>query len=326
VLIQGPGAIGRLLAARFHRSGVTVELLGRRGAGEIEVALFEGTGSAPLHRARLPLRSAADPSATGVAEPADAWIVVTKAYDVRAALDAGRVFVRPGAPVLVLSNGLGHDEALAELAADRPALLGTIACGARVEGEGGVRALGEGPVRLGPCAAPGDERGAAHAAAELAVLLRRAGFSAEEVPDGRAAQWAKGALNCGLNPVAALLGVANGEVPRTPWFRWAVDAARETALLARATGLDLPERGWRERLAALCAATAENRCSMLQDLEAGRRLEIDHLNGWVAAQATRHRVPAPRNRRFAELLASDSARQLLALQRFVRSGVRPMGR
>lgn len=326
VLVQGPGAIGRLIAARFHRAGIAVELLGRREPGERTIALHEGKSPEAAHLATLVVHSVAAGTPPRRGDPADAWIITTKAYDVREALAAGTAHVRPGAPVLILSNGLGHDETLAELAGVRPALLGTIACGARAEGDQIVRALGEGPVRIGPCPGAGAGAGAASAAAALGGLFRLAGFAAEEVPDGRSAQWAKGALNCGLNPVAALLGVPNGEVPHTHYFRWAVEAAREAAGLARATGLDLPERGWRNRLALLCEATAVNRCSMLQDLEAGRPLEIDHLNGWVAVRAPRHHVPAPRNRRFAEVLSSESSRQLLELQRFVRAGGDAPGR
>ncbi len=315
VLIQGPGAIGRLLAARFQRAGVPVELLGRGSPADLSLSLIENGQIS--HRGVVRRRALGLPGAT----LARAWIIVTKAYDVRDAITSGMSHVTPDAPILVLSNGLGHDESLRELAGARPTLLGTIACGARAEGTDAVHALGEGSVLIGPPSGGSTRSGEDAAANALGSLFQLAGFVTDVVPDGCFAQWSKAALNCGLNPVAALLGVPNGAVPRTPYFRWAIEAARETAGLARATGLELPEHGWCERLRALCDATAPNRCSMLQDLEAGRRLEIDHLNGWVARRARRLHVSAPRNRRLAEVLSSEHAQLLLKLQRFVREGV-----
>ena len=308
IIVQGPGAIGRLLATRLHRAGIAVELLARSRAVNSPGQNELGRSPITLHErehvtytADLPRRSSdEDPTARG-----SLLIVTTKAYDVADALERGLAFVTEDAPVLVLSNGLGHDEVLETLPGERPRLLGTIACGARCDGDHGVVALGEGPLEIGPslCGDPS-------IAAEVAGILRRAGFDARSTTDGRQAQWLKAALNCGLNPVAALLGTPNGEVPASRYFPWAVEAARETALVGRASGLDLPEDGWRERLRELCAATARNRCSMLQDLEAGRRLEIDHLNGWVARRARRLQVPTPRNRRLAKALAQEGTQRL----------------
>lgn len=50
-----------------------------------------------------------------------------------------------------------------------------------------------------------------------------------------------------------------------------------------------------ERLLGICSRTALNRSSMLVDIEAGRRSEIDSINGAVAALAERHGLEAPLN-------------------------------
>ncbi len=319
VLIQGPGAIGRLLAMKLSKAGLQVELLSRSLRGQHQLTLFEGRGAGQRaqHSASLRFRSIEDD-----ADPRFGLLVVTtKAYDVAEAISVGVKHLLPGAPILVLSNGLGHDESLLEFGGDQPKLLGTIACGAIAETHGRigktefvVRSFGDGPIRLGP------PLGGAEPAISQTVgmLLSRGGFEVHCVEDGRQAQWEKAALNCGLNPVASLLGEPNGEIPRSAYFHWAIEAARETAQIGRASGLRLPERGWRVRLAELCARTAQNQCSMLQDLQAGRRLEIDHLNGWVARRGARLAVPTPRNKNFADLLASKRSQDLLRWQQTLR--------
>ena len=42
-------------------------------------------------------------------------------------------------------------------------------------------------------------------------------------------------------------------------------------------------------------ATASNKCSMLQDIEKGRRTEIDFLNGRLLEEAHLAGIPAPMN-------------------------------
>ena len=316
VIVQGAGAMGRLLASRLDRAGIEVELLTRTKSGVIPLSLYENGSLA--HRATMRARSVQEsPTPRG-----SLLIVATKAYDVEAALSDGIPFLAPGAPVLVISNGLGHDETLAAIAGDRPQLLGTLSNGARAteaaDGSLEVHALGDGPVEIGPSPENAADEDHATIAEQLCERFQRAGFDARATEDGCSAQWRKAALNCGLNPVAALLGAPNGELPASRYFRWSVEAARETAVLGRVSGHDLPERGWRDRLVSLCLATARNRCSMLQDLEAGRRLEIDHLNGWVARRARRMQVPTPRNRRLAAVLSDQRSQELMRWRRDMR--------
>ena len=316
-LIQGPGAIGSLLACRLDASGTAVTLLHRnaqdtRASRDLTWIAENGTSK----RLSIPQLSI---DAEIPAQRFAGLIVTTKAYDVATALESGLRFLDENAPVLVLANGLGHDETLQTLAPARPRLLGTISCGVRLEA-GRVIERGEGPLELGPDRAD-DSKDAAteNALKELVGVFERANFDVTPVDDGRKAQWRKAALNCGLNPVAALLGEPNGHVPASRYFHWAIEAARETAALGRATGLDLPEAGWRHRLRDLCQATAENRCSMLQDLEAGRPLEIDQLNGWVARRGRRLEIPTPRNRRLAEVLRRPNSQALLRFRRDLRT-------
>ncbi|MFQ5655344.1 MAG: ketopantoate reductase family protein, partial [Planctomycetota bacterium] len=101
-----------------------------------------------------------------------------------------------------------------------------------------------------------------------------------------------------------LLGLRNGELPGSARFHTAVAAARETAFLACRHGVQIPTSGWKRRIGDICRATAANRCSMLEDLEAGRRTEIEALSGEVARRGERLCVGAPVNRTLATLVRS----------------------
>jgi 2-dehydropantoate 2-reductase len=123
--------------------------------------------------------------------------------------------------------------------------------------------------------------------------------------------WGKLIVNAAINPVAALAGVTNGEVAARPTLRaLAARVAAEGEAVARARGIALPYPSAMEATLETARGTADNRCSMLQDLEAGRPTEIDYLNGAIAAMAEGCGVAAPANRAIAALVRQVSARRL----------------
>jgi len=67
--------------------------------------------------------------------------------------------------------------------------------------------------------------------------------------------------------------------------------------------IDDPE----ERVLTVCRGTAPNINSMFQDILAGRRTEIDFINGAVAREADKAGIPAPVNRALARLIRALEA-------------------
>jgi 2-dehydropantoate 2-reductase len=60
------------------------------------------------------------------------------------------------------------------------------------------------------------------------------------------------------------------------------------------------------RVMQVAQATAANRSSMLQDMERGRRTEVDAINGAVAERGLRLGVPTPVNQTLTELVLALS--------------------
>lgn len=292
VLVAGAGAVGRWIAARLSCAAIDCGLVPRRPS---DAARFAAAGIA-LHEAdgsvvRVPVRA--------VSEPAPSWdllAVCVKAHDVGAAVERCVRGLTPEGLVLVLSNGLGNLETVESRWEPARCLAGVVYAGALREGDTGVRVTGDGRVRVG------GRHGRRAEAAAVTALLARAGIRAEPVDDIDRELWKKAALNCALNAVAAVVGVENGRLPATPAFAAAVRTAEEVAAVARAAGVALAESNWSESLAELCAHTAANRCSMLEDLAAGRRTEIDALSGRVAAMAVEYGLDAPLNACLARLI------------------------
>jgi 2-dehydropantoate 2-reductase len=131
----------------------------------------------------------------------------------------------------------------------------------------------------------------------LAKLLRKAGFDARVTRDIEAARFRKLLANVCLNPVTAAFLVRNFEVTKPPYSRLVEALAREAAPVV---GIS-PSAAIR-RVMDVAKATAGNRSSMLQDILAGRRTEIEDLTGALLRLARRRRVNVPTHAAFYQLI------------------------
>jgi 2-dehydropantoate 2-reductase len=126
--------------------------------------------------------------------------------------------------------------------------------------------------------------------------------------------WVKLLGNATFNPVSALTRATMAEICRFPLTRDLVaEMMRETLGIAASLGCEVPVAI--ERRLAGAERVGEHRTSMLQDLEAGRRMETEALLGAVIELAGLTGVPAPRLSAVyaaVSLLARDSRRYPLA--------------
>lgn len=203
--------------------------------------------------------------------------------------DAGNMLVECLAPegvALTLQNGLGNIDVLkAAIGAERAAQ-GVTMSGATLLGPGRVRAGGAGPTYVAP-----------HPRLEpLVDLLETAGFEVQAAANLASLVWGKLAVNAGINALAALLEVRNGELLERPHARRLMnEAAMETARVAQAQDIQLPYDDPAHEVEGVATRTANNESSMLQDIRRGAPTEVDSINGAVVREGERHGVPTPVN-------------------------------
>ncbi len=119
--------------------------------------------------------------------------------------------------------------------------------------------------------------------------------------------WAKMLYNCALNPLGAILKVPYGMLAAQPTSRELMDRIIEEVftvmrVAGHATHWSSPDEFTRLFYGRLVPDTAGHRSSMLQDITAGKKTEIDALNGAVLALADRHEIAAPYNRAVYDLV------------------------
>lgn len=294
VAVVGPGAIGLCVAIRLARpdDGPQVTLIDRdadraRRLGGRALRLTSEAGDLAV---RLPV-------CLRPPTPPDLVVLATKAHQAAAAAKAAADWIGD-AVLLTLQNGLGVAREVAEALPDTTVLVGVTYQAANTVAEGEVHHAAGDLTHVGY-----EGRGPDATAEAVADLLRRSGLPAQAEADMTPVVWRKLLVNAAINPVAALAGVRNGEVAeRSPLAALARRLAEEGEAVARAEGIARPEEPAADAVLATARATAENRCSMLQDLAAGRTTEIDYLNGALVVRAEAHGLDVPANRAVTTLV------------------------
>ncbi len=290
IAVLGAGSIGSLLGgllAREHR----VTLVGR----EPHVSRVAASGLTVTGAVECTVHPDARTGTAGLA--ADVVLVTTNAHDVAdAAADLARGDVSVDT-VVPLSNGVGHATSLADRLPTATVLAGTTTYGAVLDRPGHVTCTGVGEVTVGA-----RDGGPSRAAERVVTAMRAAGVEATAVEDAPRQAWTKLAVNAGINATTALARVENGRLADDPGRSVAREAARECARVARAEGVELSDDAAVAALEAVVAATADNRSSMRQDVEAGRRTEIGAINGAVVDRARTHGIEVPTNRTLTGLV------------------------
>ncbi len=125
--------------------------------------------------------------------------------------------------------------------------------------------------------------------------------------DIRQRRWQKLAINCLINPYTVIHECCNGELAHLVTQQEWQDVAQEITRLAAHHGVELNPDDLLQQAQQVVKQTALNRSSMLQDYLHQRPLEIDYLNGFVAAASTAAGWSAPANERLCEQVQSLSS-------------------
>ena len=309
VLIIGAGAIGSLLGHRLAAVGHAVTLVAR--APWVEAVRSQGLGLEKDGKVRFESNLAAVTDVRTLAGDAfDLAVCTTKVYDTAEAVRQAALAVAGGALLLLVQNGVGGEELVAEVLPQAQRLSAVITLAVEVLSPGLIRLTttrgGIGLAAVSP-GAPVDE---------LVVTLHQAGFGRVlSYADYRAMKWSKLLLNILGNALPTILDIPPGELyARRPLFELERAAFREALTVMRGLGLrpvslpgyPVPLFAWgMNRLPAavlhplfrrlIAGGRGGKMPSLHLDLLKGKpKSEVDFLNGAVVAGARRPRGGAPR--------------------------------
>jgi 2-dehydropantoate 2-reductase len=311
IIVLGAGALGSIIGAHLVRAGEEVLFIarGHRAAflqhhGIVITGLVDFT---------VPVTVTTHPHEV---QAADALFVTVKTYDTEPALASVRHLRVPS--VLSVQNGVFKNEQLAGIFGWESVLGAAAFISGELLADGPVRFTINGPLALGELPEGTSDR--VHA---LATTLGRAGLRAEASPHIRTVEWTKYLLAAGGMPLAGLTRLATAQFLSDP--DGALLMARliqELGHLAARLGIPLEDTGPLPMKTLCSASLAEavehvrqsgarrmaqaptHKMSTLQDLEQGRRLEVEELLGYAVRKGAELDVPLPTVDTCYRLLAS----------------------
>lgn len=308
IVIVGLGALGTTFATLLKKSGHKVFAITKEkyltslserkvGIGGIwgeHEAVLDG-----IYASTAPLKN----------ELIDIIILTVKSYDTEQAVGMITSLVKGNAVVISAQNGYGNYETVSRAVGKEHSLLARIIFGARVvkPGKTEVTVIAD-KVRIGQPegAIPGDM------IVKIASAIDKAGVPTAYAPDVNEILWDKILYNCALNPLGALLECNYGYLANQEETREVMNASiREIFNVALAHSIRLhwadPEGYIGHFYEKLVPPTKEHYPSMYHDLKAGKKLEIDALNGAIVRLGNEKGVPVPVNETITRLIKAKEA-------------------
>jgi 2-dehydropantoate 2-reductase len=278
------GGIGSYLGGMLCRSGVEVTLIcrGRHLAAVRSRGLALST---PAESFSVRIAATDEP-----AEPVDVIVQSAKLYDLASSTRQMLPMVGPQTMVVPVQNGVSAAQEIAAITGPDRVVGGTVFINAHVAEPGMVKSKSEvNTIFFGELSGEPSARTAA-----FQSVCKKAGIDARVPESIQAEQWRKFIPVAALSALASLARQPIGPLREDPQLRRLYrQAMHEVAALAAAKGIVL-EPDIVERMLALAERYKyDARVSMLEDLEAGKPLELEWLSGYVSREAARVGIAVP---------------------------------
>jgi 2-dehydropantoate 2-reductase len=132
--------------------------------------------------------------------------------------------------------------------------------------------------------------------ARVQTAFERAGIVSETPSDMMRMLWWKFMVNVGVNQASAVMRAPYGVFQSSPDAQALMETLmREVIVLAQRMGVNLGEQDLGAWYTVLNTLSPEGKTSMLQDIEAGRKTEVEAFSGKVAELGKIHGIPTPVN-------------------------------
>ncbi len=296
VAIVGGGAMGGLWAGLLESNGVQVTVVDVMPPVVHAIRASGLIVASPDRQLRVHPAATIDPADVG---PVDLVYFFTKAHHTRAAASLARPLVDDATILVSLQNGWGNSHVIAEVLAPDRLVSGVTYQSARVESPARILHTSQGPTIVGPFL----EDATGDLSEVVSTLQNNAGIATTTTATVHTDIWKKVVLNTATLPTSALTGLYGGEVGQPGAMLELADAiAVESVNILRAAGYDIDPA---ERVAfinGLLERAGNGKASMLQDVEARRKTEIEVVNGAIVHQAEMLGLEAPLNRAMVALI------------------------
>jgi 2-dehydropantoate 2-reductase len=289
IAIMGTGSLGGYYGGMLARAGEDVTFLAR--GKQLEAIRANGlTVKAPgIEDFNIPVNITHDPGRIGMQ---DFILFCVKTYDTGEAAELIRPVVGPNTLIASIQNGVDSCERLEGLLGTGHLVTCVTYLQSVIEEPGVINVRNEGIVSLGEL--DGDTNKPLE---HVIHVFRKAGIDVEIRSDIQQKLWEKFVALCGIGCVEVLTRLPLGPMIACPESRdMNRMALQEGVEVARAAGIPIPDHFVANILDFVThEIPPTHRPSMYHDLMAGRRIEIDALNGTMARLGRQYGIDTPIN-------------------------------
>ena len=297
-VVVGAGAMGTFITAWLSMAGHEVWLLevNDKRVTKIKengICLEENDDS---NNIKFPTITS-NPSKIG---EVDVVIIMVKAFDTEDAVKLVLPSISEKTVVLTLQNGMGNIELISKYIAKERVIAGTTSHGALLIDDGHVRHTGVGDTIIGALSADSEKH-----TGKLKELLDDSGINTSVSDDVTSLLWGKLLINMSINPLTAIMRIKNGRIVELPHLIEIIkQLLAESLKVASEIGINIPYDNPLEKVIQVSRNTSQNNSSMLQDILAGRRTEINQINGAIVTYGEQCGVETPVNKMITKLVMS----------------------
>ncbi|MBJ60454.1 MAG: hypothetical protein CMB54_00810 [Euryarchaeota archaeon] len=286
--IFGTGAIGSLLAFKLARTGNKPFIYSR---GE-SLSALQKRGLIVHSQDSVDVLTPIEYSILNSQQSLDVAIICCKQNSVSELTIIAEKYLISDGFVIAIQNGLGHLDRVASVVGRGRTIGACITHGSNRIGPAEIKLGGEGKIVIGPL---DSEKFSVRSGLykKMIEMLDDAKLYPDNMTNILPSIWEKLLLNLAINPISAICGVRNGVLLFSPLNELAISVMREGAIVAEYEGISIDFEKLEDSLNQVLQATADNRCSMLQDVMNGIPTEVDWICGAVVEKAEVHGIPVP---------------------------------
>jgi 2-dehydropantoate 2-reductase len=288
--ILGSGAVGGYFGAKLAKSGQDVTFIAR--GAHLDAIRARGLEIRSAKLGDFTVKSRAESDTTKVG-PVDVVIVAVKAYDNATALPMLKPMVGDDTVVLTLQNGVDSADDVAAITGERHVLGGTTYVATALEGPGLIVQTGvHRSILFGEVF--GDRSRISPRVQSIADVLAAADIQTTPVADGRVPIWDKFVYLAAFSGFTGAARLAIGHIWKYPHVQEMFYAtSREVAAIAKAEGVQVSADRFDTLQEYMTNIPPSTRSSLLIDLEQGKRIEVEALQGAAVRRAGKHGVSVP---------------------------------
>lgn len=226
---------------------------------------------------------------TSELSPFDIIFITVKQYQLKNVMEFVQRCSHPFTQILFWQNGLGHEKAIGELHYRPDTYVALTTEGAYRKNDTHVVHTGQGETWIGTF--PHQEQWKPLLQDFIKTLqpIVVSPIRKEDMILKR--MWEKLAVNAVINPLTTILEVPNRELLHVELENIMDKITVETCQVAKCVGVELDHSRTIKKIKEVCRLTSQNLSSMLQDVQGGKRTEIESINGAIIQYAKEHNIP-----------------------------------